>query len=77
MFDKTTLRLAGARTLIVSRQGAGIYVQNVSLNGAPYPNSWLQISKLRPGTTQLHFVMDTQPNKERGQAIADRPPSFR
>jgi predicted alpha-1,2-mannosidase len=77
MFDKATLRLAGGRTLVVSRQGSGIYVQSVTLNGTPYPNSWLPIDKLRPGTTQLHFIMDTHPNKERGQAIADRPPSFR
>jgi predicted alpha-1,2-mannosidase len=77
MFDKTTLRLAGDKTLVVSRQGSGIYVQSVSLAGAPYSNSWLPLSKLRPGTTQLKFTMDALPNKQRGSALADRPPVFR
>ncbi len=77
MFDKATLRLAGGQTLIISRQGEGIYVQNVSLDDAPFANSWLPIDKLHPSTTKLHFSMSTQPNKQRGRAIEDRPPSFR
>jgi predicted alpha-1,2-mannosidase len=77
MFDKVVLRLAGGRTLIVSRQGSGIYVQKVSLEGAVYSNSWLPIAKLHSGTTRLEFSMGPLPNKERGHAIADRPPSFR
>ncbi len=77
MFSKVTLRLAGGRTLVVSRQGSGIYVQKVTLNGAPYSSTWLPLAKLHPGITQLQFTTDSQPNKERGNAIADRPPSFR
>jgi predicted alpha-1,2-mannosidase len=77
MFDKATLRLAGGRTLVVSRQGSGFYVQKVTLDGAPYSSSWLPIGKLRAGTTQLQFTTGSQPNKERGNAIADRPPAFR
>ena len=75
--SKVTLRLAGGRTLVVSRQGSGIYVQKVTLNGAPYSSTWLPLAKLHPGITQLQFTTDSQPNKERGNAIADRPPSFR
>jgi len=77
MFDKATLRLAGGRTLVVTRQGPGFYVQQVTLDGAPYTSSWLPLDKLRPGTTLLQFTTDALPNKERGKAIADRPPSFR
>ncbi|MGD0631653.1 MAG: GH92 family glycosyl hydrolase [Terracidiphilus sp.] len=77
MFDKTTLRLSGGRKLIVSRIGEGIYVQKVTLDGAEYPNSWLPLDKLHPGTTQLDFTVAPTPNKQRGAAIADRPPSFR
>jgi predicted alpha-1,2-mannosidase len=77
MFDKATLRLAGGRTLVVSRQGSGFYVQKVTLDGAPYSNSWLPIDKLHSGTTQLQFTTDSHPNKVRGNTIADRPPSFR
>ena len=56
MFDKATLRLAGGRTLVVSRAGEGIYVQSVSIDAAPYANSWLPISTIHPGTTTLHFT---------------------
>ncbi len=77
MFNKATLRLAGGRTLVVTRQGSGIYVQKVSLDGASYANLWLALSKLRPGTTTLDFTMGEQPNRQRGSGLADRPPSFR
>jgi len=77
MFDKATLKFAGGRTLIVTREGSGIYVQKVTLNGAPYASSWLPVSKLAQGTTQLHFTMGDQPDKQRGSSIADRPPVFR
>jgi predicted alpha-1,2-mannosidase len=77
MFDKATLRFSGNRTLVVSRDGKGVYVQSVKLDGAPYANSWLPIDKLHTGTTQLHFTMSEQPNKERGASEADRPPTFR
>jgi predicted alpha-1,2-mannosidase len=77
MFDKATLNLAGERTLAVSREGHGIFVENVLLDGAAYPNNWLPLGALHKGTTQLHFTMREQPNKERGTIPADRPPSFR
>lgn len=77
MFDKATLRLAGDRTLVITREGPGVYVQSVSLDGAPYANSWLPIGKLHTGTTRLHFTMSEQPDKEGGTSAADRPPAFR
>ena len=76
MFNKATLRLSGGRTLVVTRQGPGIYVQSVTLDGAPYSSSWLPLSNLHTGTTQLEFTMGTVPNATRGAAMADRPPSF-
>jgi putative alpha-1,2-mannosidase len=77
MFDKATLHLAGNRTLVISREGSGVYVQSVSLDGAPYTSSWLPISNLHAGTTKLQFTMGDRPNKERGTSAADRPPLFR
>jgi predicted alpha-1,2-mannosidase len=77
MFDKATLRLSGGRTLIVSRTGEGIYVQKVTLDGADFPNSWLPLAKLHPGTTRLGFSVAQTPNKQCGAASTDRPPSFR
>jgi putative alpha-1,2-mannosidase len=77
MFDKATLKWAGGRTLVISRNGQGIYVQSVSLDGAPYPGSWLPIDKIHPGVNQLRFTMSEKPDKERGTAVQDRPPAFR
>ena len=77
MFDKATLHLGMGKTLIVSRTGPGIYVQNVRLNGKDFPGSWITLDKLETGTATLEFTMGPDPNRERGQSIADRPPTFR
>jgi putative alpha-1,2-mannosidase len=77
MFDKATLLLSGGRTLTIARHGQGIYVQSVTLNGAPYASSWLPIGKIQAGTNELRFTMGAEPNTKRGAATADRPPSFR
>jgi putative alpha-1,2-mannosidase len=73
MFPQVTLRLGNNKTLVITRQGQGIFVQNVTLDGAPYPSTWLPLDKLHPGTTQLKFTNNTQPNKTRGTAVTDRP----
>jgi predicted alpha-1,2-mannosidase len=77
MFRKAVVRFADGRTLIIQGSGTGPYVQKVSLNGTPYPNSWLPLSSLYSGTTQLQFTLDKEPNKDRGKSESDRPPSFR
>jgi predicted alpha-1,2-mannosidase len=77
MFAKTTLRLAGARTLVITRNGDGIYVKNVTLDGKPYPTNWLPIAKIHPGTVQLEFTTQAEPDTTRGTKLEDRPPSFR
>jgi predicted alpha-1,2-mannosidase len=77
MFKKAVLYLGDGRTLAVERAGSGFYVQNVLLNGAPYSGSWLPLSSLQQGTTDLQFTLGPKPNMERGKPQADRPPSFR
>jgi predicted alpha-1,2-mannosidase len=77
MFEKATLRLAGGRTLVISRKGEGIYVQKVALDDKPYTSTWLPIEKVHAGTTEIQFTNAGEPNKQYGSAPADRPPSFR
>jgi putative alpha-1,2-mannosidase len=77
MFDKTTLKLSGNRTVILSREGQGIYVQSVTLNGKPYASLWMPIGTIQAGTNELHFTMGTTRNVHRGTAAEERPPSFR
>ena len=77
MFTRATLRLAGDRTLVVSRRGEGIYVSGVEFDGAPYLSNWLPVSRLQSGENHLVFVMQATPDMHRGTAPADRPPDFR
>jgi len=77
MFEKATLQLAGGRTLVISSEGQGIYVQNVTLDGKPYASTWLPVSAIHAGTNELRFTMGSEPNTERGTRIEDRPPAFR
>jgi putative alpha-1,2-mannosidase len=77
MFKKAVVHFGDGRTLAIQASGTGFYVQKVFLNGSPYANSWLPLSSLQRGTTDLQFVLGTEPNKKRGTSPADRPPSFR
>jgi predicted alpha-1,2-mannosidase len=77
LFDRTTLKLAGNRTLVIVRKGDGIYVHDVTLNGAAYASNWLPLNKLHAGKNQIVFVTQPQPDTQRGTAVADRPPAFR
>jgi predicted alpha-1,2-mannosidase len=77
LFDKATLKLAGNRKLVIARRGEGIYVHDVTLDGAEYPSNWLPLKNLHTGENRLVFTTQPQPDTQRGTAIADRPPSFR
>jgi predicted alpha-1,2-mannosidase len=76
MFKKAVIHLGDGRTLSVQGLGTGPYVQKVLLNGVPYPGSWLPLASLGKGASDLQMFLDTKPNKDRGKAEADRPPSF-
>lgn len=76
MFDRATLRLAGGRMLEITKQGEGIYVSAVHLDGKPYPTDWLPVARIRPGVTRLSFTTQSTPDTQRGASAADRPPSF-
>ena len=77
MFRRAVIHFGNGRTLIIQGSGKGPYVQKVLLNGAPYPSSWLPLSKLHSGTTELRFTLGTEPNKDWGKSTSNRPPSFR
>jgi predicted alpha-1,2-mannosidase len=76
LFRRATIHLADGRTLVIRGEGTGPYVQSVKLNGAPYSSTWLPLSALKAGTSELDFTLSAQPNRERGTSASDRPPSF-
>jgi predicted alpha-1,2-mannosidase len=77
MFPKATLRFADGRTVLIRGAGTGPYVQKVSLNRRLLKSSWLPLTSLGPGTSELTFSLAGQPDKERGKREDERPPSFR
>jgi predicted alpha-1,2-mannosidase len=77
MFSKATLHLGVGKILTISRRGSGIYVQSVKLNGKDFAGSWITLDKLEAGKSSLEFTMGPESNRERGRALADRPPAFR
>jgi predicted alpha-1,2-mannosidase len=76
MFTKATLKLAGARTLIITRSGGGIYVKNVTLDGKPFSTDWLPIARIRPGKTRLVFSTQAEPDTSRATKAGELPPSL-
>jgi predicted alpha-1,2-mannosidase len=77
MFDSTTLRLAGGRTVEIRRSGKGIYVNQMTVDGVVYASTWLPVETLKVGTTRIVFTMQETPDVRRGTTMADRPPVFR
>ena len=51
-----------------------IYIQRVTLNGAPYSKSWIDFRQIKAGAT-LCFYMGDHPSPTFGVALSDRPHS--
>lgn len=77
MFERATLKLAGGRTLEITKKGAGIYVNEVRLDGAEYPTDWLPVAKIRAGVNRLACTVQPEPDTTRGTKIEDRPAALR
>jgi putative alpha-1,2-mannosidase len=74
MFAKTTLRLAGGRTLEILKQGEGVYVSQVKLGGSPIADYWVPIAKLHVGLNRLQFMVQAAPDTKPEMTP---PPAFR
>jgi predicted alpha-1,2-mannosidase len=74
MFPEATLHF-GDRTLVVTREGEGVYVRSILLNGSRYDSLWLLLDKIAPhATTTLHFVLQAE---EPTSTQLKAPPVFR
>ena len=76
LFKTATLHLGDGKTLIVHGDGRGGYVDDVQLNGKEYATGWLPLSALTASVNDLRFRLTAQPNKQRGEALSQRPASF-
>nr|WP_254062489.1 glycoside hydrolase domain-containing protein [Acidobacterium sp. S8] len=66
MFRKAVVHFGDGRILIIHASGSGSYVQKVFLDNAPYPSSWLALSKIHAGTTELQFNLGAKANTDWG-----------
>ena len=73
--DKATIRLPRGQTFVIDVQNNGpqnLYIQSATLNGQPYPNSYLLHRDIVAGGT-LRLTMGPRPNRAFGAAAASRP----
>ena len=78
LFEEMTVSLENGRKVSVKASGNvsdNCYVNQLSVNGAPYGKTFLRHEDLMKGA-DLHFVMSNRPNTSRGTDAADAPYSF-
>ena len=77
-FDEMKLHLENGKTVDIKALGDvddNCYIQQLTLNGAPYSKNFITRSDLMSGA-QFVFQMSAKPNLQRGTAAGDAPYSF-
>ena len=77
VFNRITIHLHDGKTFsIVCRNNSAQnkYIQNIKLNGQPWPKVWINHASIVNGGT-LELEMGNTPNKQLGASPADFPPS--
>lgn len=78
LFDKVTLHLQNGNTFNITTDSNGEsspYIQNATLNGSTYKNTFLASKAVQDGGT-LHFQMGTSPNRDWAISASSRPYSL-
>ena len=73
--DQATLHLENGKTVTITREGNGCYIQSMTINGQAHSHNYLNHSQLLDGGN-IRFVMSDVPNRQRGTAAQDVPYSF-
>jgi len=74
MFPQATVHFANGRTLMVRRNGSGVYVTNLARNGLTHPSYWLDLADIpAQTTTTLRFTV--QPTAPAAPSLK-APPAF-
>lgn len=77
LFNKAVVNLENGKEFIIEAKNLSpknFYIQSVSLNGKPYPKSYVKHNDI-VNSGNLVFEMGNKPNKEWGSARLNRPPS--
>ena len=73
--DQATLHLENGKTVTITREGNGCYIQSMTINGQAHGHNYLNHNQLLDGCN-IRFVMSDVPNRQRGTAAQDVPYSF-
>lgn len=77
-FDRMTLHLENGKTMTITAQNCNQdnkYIQSLSINGTPSTKNFFTHDQLMQGGN-IHYVMGSTPNKQRGISDSDAPYSF-
>ena len=74
-FSQAVLHLENGKTVRLTSQGDGCYIQSMSVDRKEYGKNYLEHSLLADGA-EIKFVMGDKPNTERGTGNNDVPYSF-
>lgn len=74
-FSQAVLHLENGKTVRLTSQGDGCYIQSMSVDRKEYGKNYLEHSLLANGA-EIKFVMGDKPNTERGTGNNDVPYSF-
>ena len=77
-FDKMTLHLENGKTMTIKAQSCSQenkYIQSLCINGTPSTKNFFTHDQLMQGGN-IHYVMGSTPNKQRGISDSDAPYSF-
>lgn len=78
LFDHCQVQLGSGKTLTIDARRTAptdLYVQSVTLNGAPHEKTWFSHADIRNGA-KFVFVMGSKPNLQYGSLEKDAPPSL-
>lgn len=75
LFERTELRLAHRRQVVILGRGRGPYVRSLRFDGRAYSKPWTTYCALARGAT-LSFQLSGRPDRRWGSGAAATPPSF-
>ena len=73
--NRVTLHLENGKTVTLTREGKGCYIQSMTVDGKKYTSNYFNHNLLTKGCS-IRFVMGDKPNTRRGTGTHDLPYSF-
>ena len=75
LLDELKINFPNGKQALITKQGDGCYIDNLTVNGTDYGKNYITLPMLRDGG-KLEFMMSEMPNTQRGIHASDRPYSF-